>query len=384
MDAVTFRVARQRAAPTKRKLTDRKVASLKANGSTTIIWDTAQRGLGLRIQPSGHKSWVVVYRHHRKPRWLTLPLVPVQAAREKATEVMLAVLRGQDPAPERKDGPPIFFGTLAQRYVEQHSSKKNKSWKHASRLVQRYLLPSWANVDAATITRADVRAVISKISAPALANQVRLAASAIFTWAVSQDLVQHNPCTGIEGTARASRERILSDAEVRLFIAAFRQAGNAGRTLQLILFLGARPGEVARMRHEHIVDGWWAQPGKPDGNGWPGTKNGMSHRVWLVPAVREIVRRGTISGPVFKRRPAMASLMQRLCKELNVERATPHDLRRTFASTVTKLGYGRQAMDRLLNHADRSVGAIYDRYGYAAEDQQIWQAVAEHLLALSG
>jgi integrase len=100
--------------------------------------------------------------------------------------------------------------------------------------------------------------------------------------------------------------------------------------------------------------------------------------------VREIVRRGTISGPVFKRRPAMASLMQRLCKELNVERATPHDLRRTFASTVTKLGYGRQAMDRLLNHADRSVGAIYDRYGYAAEDQQIWQAVAEHLLALSG
>src|ERR1700733_11530817 len=295
MDAVTFRVARQRAAPTKRKLTDRKVASLKANGSTTIIWDTARRGLGLRIQPSGHKSWVVVYRHHRKPRWLTLPLVPVQAAREKATEVMLAVLRGQDPAPERKDGPPIFFGTLAQRYVEQHSSKKNKSWKHASRLVQRYLLPSWANVDAATITRADVRAVISKISAPALANQVRLAASAIFTWAVSQDLVQHNPCTGIEGTARASRERILSDAEVRLFIAAFRQAGNAGRTLQLILFLGARPGEVARMRHEHIVDGWWAQPGKPDGNGWPGTKNGMSHRVWLVPAVREIVRRGTIS-----------------------------------------------------------------------------------------
>jgi hypothetical protein len=255
MDAVTFRVARQRAAPTKRKLTDRKVASLKANGSTTIIWDTAQRGLGLRIQPSGHKSWVVVYRHHRKPRWLTLPLVPVQAAREKATEVMLAVLRGQDPAPERKDGPPIFFGTLAQRYVEQHSSKKNKSWKHASRLVQRYLLPSWANVDAATITRADVRAVISKISAPALANQVRLAASAIFTWAVSQDLVQHNPCTGIEGTARASRERILSDAEVRLFIAAFRQAGNAGRTLQLILFLGARPGEVARMRHEHILMG---------------------------------------------------------------------------------------------------------------------------------
>ena len=64
-------------------------------------------------------------------------------------------------------------------------------------------------------------------------------------------------------------------------------------------------------------------------------------------------------------------------------RCTPHDLRRTFGSTVTKLGFGRPAMDRLLNHADRSVGAIYDRYGYAAEDQKIWEAVAEHMLLLS-
>jgi len=200
MDAVTFRVARQRAAPTKRKLTDRKVASLKANGSTTIIWDTAQRGLGLRIQPSGHKSWVVVYRHHRKPRWLTLPLVPVQAAREKATEVMLAVLRGQDPAPERKDGPPIFFGTLAQRYVEQHSSKKNKSWKHASRLVQRYLLPSWANVDAATITRASIctpgrcglsrRAAIPAAAAASRANNVTVRPARAMTLASA---VPHAP-----------------------------------------------------------------------------------------------------------------------------------------------------------------------------------------------
>src|ERR1700722_7966331 len=110
MDAVTFRVARQRAAPTKRKLTDRKVASLKANGSTTIIWDTVQRGLGLRIQPTGHKSWVVVYRHNRKPRWLTFPLVPVWAAREKAAEVTLAVMRGQDPAPKEKQGA-LFFST---------------------------------------------------------------------------------------------------------------------------------------------------------------------------------------------------------------------------------------------------------------------------------
>jgi integrase len=398
MDAINFRVTRKRVAQHKLKLTDRRVQNLKPNGSTTIVWDSVQRGLGLRIQPTGHKSWVVIYRHNRKPRWLTFPAVPVQAAREKAAEVTLAVMRGQDPAPKNLRST-TNFSTVAQRYVEEHSSKKNKSWKHADKLVRRYLLPSWAKVDVTAITRADIRSLISKIQAPMLANQVRLAASAIFTWAVSQDLVPHNPCRGIEGNATTSRERILSDEEVKLFMQAFRQAGNAGRALQILLLTGARPGEVARMRHEQIKDGWWELPGKADGH-WPGTKNGISHRVWLVPAVRELIgdqkdrRRSfsvhgqmegqpSFSSPVFKRRPAIRTTMQRLCRELNVPRCTPHDLRRTFGSTVTKLGFGRPAMDRLLNHADKSVGSVYDRYGYAAEDQKIWAAVAQHLLALS-
>jgi hypothetical protein len=94
MDAVNFESAPARfarTAPHKRKLTDRRVQNCKPRACTYIVWDTAQRGLGLRIQPTGHKSWVYVYRHNRKPRWLSFPLVPVQAAREKAAEVMLAV-----------------------------------------------------------------------------------------------------------------------------------------------------------------------------------------------------------------------------------------------------------------------------------------------------
>jgi Arm DNA-binding domain len=98
MDAVNFEIGGKpsiRSAPTKRKLTDLRVMQAKARYSAYLIWDSVQRGLGLRIQPTGHKSWVVVYRHNRKPRWLTFPLVPVWAAREKAAEVMLAVMRGQ-------------------------------------------------------------------------------------------------------------------------------------------------------------------------------------------------------------------------------------------------------------------------------------------------
>ena len=60
--------------------------------------------------------------------------------------------------------------------------------------------------------------------------------------------------------------------------------------LRMILLTGQRPGEVAHMRYEHIRDGWWEMPGKPDpALGWPGTKNGRSHRVWLPEPARAIL-----------------------------------------------------------------------------------------------
>jgi integrase len=76
------------------------------------------------------------------------------------------------------------------------------------------------------------------------------------------------------------------------------------------------------------------------------------------------------------------SVMRSICQKLNIERATPHDLRRTFGSTVTALGFGRSAMDRLLNHKSGGVGAVYDRYSYEAEDQRIMEAVASKIMML--
>lgn len=295
MDAINFR---RRAAPNKRKLTDRRVQKANQRHAAYLIWDTVQQGLALRVQPSGHKAWIFVYQHNRKPRWLTFPLVPVNAAREKAMEVALQVFKGQDPAAEKvNDRHGSHFSTIAHRYVEEHARLRNKSFRHSAKLVQRYLHTAWSERDITAITRADVRTLIGEIQAPTLANQVRKAASAIFTWAVSQDIVQQNPCRGITDHATTSRERVLSDAEIPLFMAAFRQAGDAGRALQLCLWTGARPGEVARMKHEHIVDGWWTQPGKPDGNGWKGTKNGVTHRVWLPEAVRELIGSGGANAP---------------------------------------------------------------------------------------
>ena len=75
---------------------------------------------------------------------------------------------------------------------------------------------------------------------------------------------------------------MLSDGEVVLLWKKLDPA------LKLILLTGQRPGEVAAMQREHIVDGWWQLPGKPQGN-WPGTKNGRDHRVWLSEPAQALI-----------------------------------------------------------------------------------------------
>ena len=137
------------------------------------------------------------------------------------------------------------------------------------------------------------------------------------------------------------------------------------------------------MKYEHIVDGWWEMPGKPDGNGWKETKNGISHRVYLPQPVRELIGNNGAEGPVFRHGAnGMRDVMKRICTELNVPRATPHDLRRTHGSTITALGFGREAMNRIQNHREGGIASVYDRHSYAEENKRIMEAAAARLTAI--
>src|SRR5262245_45340549 len=306
-------------------------------------------------------------------------------------KVKLAVAEGKDPAAERKaERGAGTFADLAERYVEEYAKKNNKSWEHTrNKLVVPHLLPRWGKLDAKSISRADVRALMSRIAAPVLANQVRAAASAIFTWAVKQEIVTANPCIGVDGNETRSRERVLSDSELPRFWSAFDDAGLIrSSALKVILLTGQRPGEVSHMRREHIKDGWWEMPGEPDKKlGWPGTKNGESHRVWLPVAARAIITeaddgRGFVFGGS---RPVggLDAAMRAICAELRVnEKATPHDLRRTHGTMITRLGFGRDAMNRIQNHREGGIGSVYDRHEYADENKKVMEAVAGRIISL--
>jgi integrase len=265
--------------------------------------------------------------------------------------------------------------------------------RQAAALVARHLIPKWGKLQATTITRSDVKAVMAKIEAPVLANQVLAAASAIFSWAVKEELVDLNPCRGIDRNPTKSRERVLAVSEIPQFWAAFDGAGLvAGTALKTILLCGQRPGEVAHMRREHIKDGWWEMPGEPVPLlGWPGTKNGDGHRVWLpIPVQALLAELGdagntgfVFGGPRGRSVRGLDTAMREVCKVTGAERATPHDLRRTHGTTIAALGFGRDIMNRIQNHREGGISSVYDRHQYGPEIQHTMESVATHITALA-
>ncbi len=74
--------------------------------------------------------------------------------------------------------------------------------------------------------------------------------------------------------------------------------------------------------------------------------------------------------------------MREICKKLKVPRATPHDLRRTNGSTITRLGFGRDAMNRIQNHREGGIADVYDQHQYADENKRVMEAVANQFAAL--
>jgi integrase len=376
----------------KRRLTQLYVDKAKPG----LTWDTKQGGLALRVQPGGAKAWVVVYSRHGRSRWLTLgkaSKIGLSDARTEAAKVMVAVMQGQDPAAERKaERGAGTFADLAAKYLE-HAKRVNKSWPQSDSLVRRFAIPRWGKLAAAAVTRGDVRALMAHIESPSLANQTLAAISAIFSWGIEQEIVVANPCRLVRRNVIKSRERVLSDSELPKFWKAFGDLDPVrGTALKMILLTGQRPGEISHLLRQHIVDGWWEMPGEPIATiGWPGTKNGESHRVWLSKPVQDLlaamsdgndstgfVFASPRGGPISKLDDAMRSI----CGKLKIERATPHDLRRTFSTTVTSLGFGRDALNRVTNHKDGGIASVYDRHGYADENKRVIERVAAKIMAL--
>jgi integrase len=375
-------------------------------------WDSTLQGFGIRVSRTGTseretKTFFVRYRIGKRMRRLTIgdvDRVTLADARTKARAILVSVDNGDDPAVARAMAKRAeTFGELWHEYFNRHAKQNKRSWRDDERIAKVDLLPQWRDRKAKDITRRDVRDVLDAIvdrKAPIMANRTLALARKVFNFGLERDLVESNPCHKIKPPAReGSRDRVLSDDEIRLLWDALDQEESAGRYLiaafyRVRLLTAQRGREVLRMKWSDISQ-------EPAGTVWtiPSdvTKNRRSHRVPLSAAVVEIVKAIGIRLEQDRRRanefrekkghplrqpsdwvfpsPRGSGPMANTQKAFDRVRLacgksdfTAHDLRRTAATRMTgELKIPRFAVGRVLNHLEPGVTAVYDRYAYDDE-----------------
>jgi integrase len=359
-------------------------------------FDTKPPGIGLRISNSGRKTWFVMYRSNGRLRRLTLgtyPALCLADARDQATAAKHTVAKGEDPALQKQSAriaPTV--ADLATQYLDRYAKNHKKSWRDDARLLHREVLPDWGRRKAHDITRKDVLALLDGIverGSPIQANRVLALIRVMFNWAISRDILEHNPCYQVKAPSKENqRDRVLTEEEIRLVWSACEQLDPVlAAYFQTRLLTAQRGGEIRAMHWNDIdIDtGWWTIPAHI-------AKNGLAHRVPLSDAVQQLLQslRATTGStawvfpsprraekPIVNvRKPAL-----RLCALSGVD-FIPHDLRRTAASHMTSMGISRLVVSKILNHAEVGVTKVYDRHSYDAEKREALEAWGRKVIAL--
>jgi integrase len=392
-------------------LTARTIDALKPAATRYEVFDALTPTLALRVTPTGHKSWVIFYRHHGRLRRLTLgryPDVGLGDARRRAIQERGRVAGGADPATERTDERATYGDTIGALYdVYKHTAEKKASWREQRRLFEKDVLPAWRHRRVQDITRRDIRQLLDRKAqtSPVMANRLLAWIRRLLSFAVDREWITANPAWRMAKPGEEkSRDRVLSREELRILWAALQESTAEeadGRPLprlsetlndlfMVMLLTAQRGGEVARMRWQDVdLDrGAWMIPAE-------GSKNHDPHHVPLTAPVVAILRRRHEDRDdryVFSnhQHTCVADRAKKaaseLCRGLSFE-FRAHDLRRTAASYMGEAGIDRFHIAHVLNHRSvthSSVTAIYDRYRYDKEKRLAldrWAAVLHDIVS---
>jgi integrase len=385
-----------------KQLTALAVENFKATDKRREISDG--RGLYLVIQSTGAKSWCLRYRRKadRKARKLTLNggSLPLAEARAKAAEAMLKVKAGGDPAAEKSGAKAAEKQAAADRavdtvekivadFIRLHAKPKTRSWRTTERVFEKNVLPKWKGRNIHDIKKRDALALLDAIIAakkPIQANRIFAGLRKFFNWCIQRGVLEVSPCAGIEQPApERQRDRVLSDAEV---VALWRATDGdpAGPLLRMLLLTGQRRAEVSGMRWSEFAEAedlWSLPPAR--------TKNKRAHIVPLSSqalAIKEAMPQIKGNDFVFAGadRTGYGRAKTRIDKLMpSVGQWQFHDLRRTLATNLQRLGVRLEVTESILNHTAGSragIVGVYQRHDWADEKRDALQRWADCLDAL--
>ncbi|WP_316233387.1 tyrosine-type recombinase/integrase [Bradyrhizobium sp. SZCCHNPS2010] len=407
------------------KLTAAAVTKATARDARYEIADAIQPGLRLVVQPSGKKGWC--YRYERADgKRVKVTLAPAEGpgaitlaqAREAASDALRQRSHGVDPASHKRA---VRAAEAARVAAEEQEAQRREDTvekvlpryyaDHADALksgseIRRVLskeFKGWAKMRVDEIQRRDAIRLLDavKARAPVQSQRLRAYGRHFFGWCISKELADTNPFEGTAAVKETPRDRVLSDDELRLVVRAIdRLEWPRRQFLHLLLLTAQRLSEVGDMEWPEIdltADvPTWTLPGIR-------AKNGRAHVVPLPPAAVAILSGmdriagstrvfASFSAAHAKRR--IDEVLLEIAREDATERGDDpdkveiapwrlHDLRRTAATTMPRLGVDVVTVERVLNHQMRGVMAVYQRHSFAEEKRHALRVWSDFLANLT-
>ena len=376
------------------KLTETNVAKLKldAGQKDRIVFDDTVPGFGIRLRASGQRTWLYQYKLGGRTRRLTIgsaSVIRAGAARDIAVTSYTQVRRGGDPASDRHQQVQRSlntFGWLSEQFLASYKARP-RTLDEVHRHLKKSALPLHGTpID--TLSRRHIADLLGKIEASSGAvtsNRVRSSISALFSWGMSEGLVQSNPTIGVTRRQETPRDRVLSDDELkRVWLAA--NNGDSGIIVRLLILTAQRRGEIAGLRWDEIDfnTGVFSLAGTR-------TKNGRPHTVPITPTTRTLLQSRPRGAEKVFQFEAWSFAKKRLDERAGINAAwVLHDIRRSVATGMANLGVQPHVIETILNHASgfkAGVGGVYNRSPYAAEKAaalELWDRHIASIVELRG
>jgi integrase len=339
------------------------VAQLPLN---SMLWSKEIPGFGVRKQL---RTPVFVLR--KKGRQIVLGQWPLMSV-DEARDVAIDRLRGSQPITSDSR-----FSDVADKYLAAGE------WRRRGE-IERHLLEDcrpFGPLRLSSIDRQAISALLGEIEkrGGATRNKVRASLSALWSYAIAEGLAESNPVTGTRKAEERSRDRVLSQAEIRTLWRGL-PSGRFGDIVRLLLLTAQRRSEIAELRRSEITLGDAPVILLPAER----TKANREHTVPLAPQAISILEPYLANGGVliFKNGLAFSRHKAELDRELGLAFRL-HDLRRTAATGMAEwLNVPPHIISAVLNHAKPGVQGIYNRAIYQREMREALTRWADYVEAL--
>ncbi len=398
------------------RLTKRALDAFRYRGGWDVRWDDDIPGFGVRVYPSGKKSFVLSYRNARgKKRLLVLGRygaeLTLNQARTKAIKERGRITEGTDPVGERKAArataltPNATFREVLDSFIDKYAKPRQRTWKETERTLT-VNCADWLGRPISSITETDAYQLLDGFIAKGQSAKARVTLAwlkTLFRWAAKRKILDHSIMEHVEiDVERKVRRRFYTVKEVKAVwkaTAALDQL-EAG-FVKLDLLLGVRKSELAGMRRSELDD-----PDKPTLWTVPHertkTRKGQKEeRVYIVPLPklaqriikglprldddlvfpgREVGKPGK-AGRKNARRPLVpgTALKAKVREKSGVADWTYHANRDTISTWLKDQGHSKYERALVLNHAEYGVTADYS-HSYPVElKRELLEKWADHV-----